>query len=84
MNLQIDPLGIAKALGNKTLSKAGMLALKKEEIAQARLKICNTCPSNSLVNGVCFQCTCLMSLKVYCMGCKCPDPKQFWKPEIVN
>lgn len=59
---------ISKAVVNKVLKK-------DEEKAQERLDVCNTCIFN--ISGICSECGCIISLKVYSPDNSCPKHK--WK-----
>jgi hypothetical protein len=61
-------LEIGGAIINKVLSN-------NEEIAQERLKVCETCPLNAGL--ICSGCGCLIKLKIYSDKNNCPE--KFWK-----
>lgn len=73
---------IGHATTNKILSKSGLLAKEKEEVAQERLKICKSNVCGEFTGTQCHICGCLMSLKVYAMDTSCPSPNKYWDKYI--
>lgn len=68
---------ISEGLKNSVFKKEHV-----EQIAEARMKVCEECPHIDLEGSTCMVpgtqpccgiCGCKLSLKVRCLSCECPD-----------
>lgn len=66
-----NPKEIANGFGNLLKSKLGLTEEKQEELFNARLAICNACPSGQGVR--CKVCGCVIAAKTRSVHSECPE-----------
>jgi hypothetical protein len=75
----MEIINIIDGYKNLLLSKAGVTIQEVEQLAGLRLELCHSCKrengQDTLVNGRCTLCGCVMAAKARALNAKCPDNK---------